>query len=632
MAPRAYDVLPSVDDLDEDVTGTHAPDDDGAVGDSGSHRQVNIRPVAAVGGGGEGAPPKGHVRGGAEMIDHEQDAPMNPPGHGEVTPLPRKQMACVLILQISEACQINVLFPFVAFMVEDFGFTGRSLGLHTGMLASSFCAAQFCSSVPWGMLSDRIGRKRCLVLGTLGSSFTYFIFGTARSFPQAMFARILAGLLNGNIGIMKSFLGQITDDTNRSAGFSYLAIAWGVGVSIAPVMGGMLSSPADTWSVFEGTVFDRNPYLLPCMVVACYGITASLLTSILMEDLRDQKSGSGASPVVNGKSLSTAKQTEARYIAVQVSDDDAEAAEGQVVPAATRGGVGHVELCARSFSEVAKASRAKAGDESEEGECIDDIDYSTPSPVKAEEAARGVDAACDSRREPCFVPVSKADDSATATSVLWERTVLIACSCYGMLAVMQQMVDEAMPLFMKLSNSRGGIGFAEKQIGMVLATSGIATLVVAVYIVPPVERRIGALAIYRRGLLGCLPLFSSLWVIGILWQFVPHWVGWAFLIAAVCLKNTFFSFSFCGSMVMISNSVAPEHLGSVNGLGQTFAAFARATGPTLCGGVWSVATALHFVPLTFLVIGAVCGCALLVSLNLPGSLRYSYGKGGGVLS
>lgn len=50
-------------------------------------------------------------------------------------------------------------------MVRDFqtqtgGDTGEQVvGRLTGLLAATFCAAQLVTSYPWGMLSDRIGRK-----------------------------------------------------------------------------------------------------------------------------------------------------------------------------------------------------------------------------------------------------------------------------------------------------------------------------------------------------------------------------------------------------------------------------------------------------------------------------------------
>ena len=82
---------------------------------------------------------------------------------------------------------VNVLFPFVAFMVEDMGYTGNQLGSHAGLLAAAFCGAQFCTAVPWGMISDRYGRKPAIIVGTLGSGLGILVFGLARTFPQGMY-------------------------------------------------------------------------------------------------------------------------------------------------------------------------------------------------------------------------------------------------------------------------------------------------------------------------------------------------------------------------------------------------------------------------------------------------------------
>lgn len=95
------------------------------------------------------------------------------------------------------------------------GHTGSELGYHVGALAASFCAAQFCSSVPWGMLSDVYGRRSAIVLGTLGAAIGMAVFGSAKVYWQAVLGRLLSGILSGNLGPLKSFLTEITDDSNR---------------------------------------------------------------------------------------------------------------------------------------------------------------------------------------------------------------------------------------------------------------------------------------------------------------------------------------------------------------------------------------------------------------------------------
>jgi MFS family permease len=44
-----------------------------------------------------------------------------------------------------------------------------SLGVELGLLASSFNIGQFISSIIWGKLSDRIGRRPVLIAGLFGT-------------------------------------------------------------------------------------------------------------------------------------------------------------------------------------------------------------------------------------------------------------------------------------------------------------------------------------------------------------------------------------------------------------------------------------------------------------------------------
>lgn len=69
-------------------------------------------------------------------------------------------------------------------MVEDMGYTGEALGYHAGLMAAAFCGAQFFTAVPWGMMSDRFGRKPAIIVGTIGSGLGMLAFGLARTFPQ----------------------------------------------------------------------------------------------------------------------------------------------------------------------------------------------------------------------------------------------------------------------------------------------------------------------------------------------------------------------------------------------------------------------------------------------------------------
>jgi hypothetical protein len=60
-------------------------------------------------------------------------------------------------------------------------------------------------------------------------------FGLSRTFPALVASRSLVGLLNGNIGVLKSVLGEISDDTNVAQAFAFMPIVWCTGSTIGYV-------------------------------------------------------------------------------------------------------------------------------------------------------------------------------------------------------------------------------------------------------------------------------------------------------------------------------------------------------------------------------------------------------------
>ena len=61
----------------------------------------------------------------------------------------------------------------------------------------------------WGALSDRIGRKPVLLFGCVGTTLSLFIVGFSTNFWVALLGRVLGGLLNGNIGVIQTMVGEL---------------------------------------------------------------------------------------------------------------------------------------------------------------------------------------------------------------------------------------------------------------------------------------------------------------------------------------------------------------------------------------------------------------------------------------
>lgn len=72
-----------------------------------------------------------------------------------------------------------------------------------GILIAAFSLAEALSGMFWGSLSDRIGRKKVVILGSSGTVLSLLIVGLAPSFWIALLGRVIGGLLNGNVGVIQ---------------------------------------------------------------------------------------------------------------------------------------------------------------------------------------------------------------------------------------------------------------------------------------------------------------------------------------------------------------------------------------------------------------------------------------------
>src|SRR5437667_5245161 len=68
-----------------------------------------------------------------------------------------------------------------------------------GLLASAFFYAYVLMQLPAGLLGDRFGRRRILVLGLLGGALAAGLTGLAGSFATLFAARALTGACQGTL-------------------------------------------------------------------------------------------------------------------------------------------------------------------------------------------------------------------------------------------------------------------------------------------------------------------------------------------------------------------------------------------------------------------------------------------------
>ncbi|KAF8731255.1 hypothetical protein AX14_004992 [Amanita brunnescens Koide BX004] len=99
-------------------------------------------------------------------------------------------------------------------------------------------------------------------------------------------SRCINGALNGNVGILKSMMVEITDSTNRNEAFSLSPLAWLTGATLGPIIGGTLSQPANQFpDIFGNTVFFKEyPYFLACAVPALFAAFSWLVVFFFLQD------------------------------------------------------------------------------------------------------------------------------------------------------------------------------------------------------------------------------------------------------------------------------------------------------------------------------------------------------------
>lgn len=182
---------------------------------------------------------------GSPVIDSEETPLLK---QHKRTPLPILQIGIGLLLQICEPICSQSIYPYINELVSTLDITGgdeRKVGYYAGLIESLFFVTEAITVLQWSRLSDHIGRRPVILVGLAGIMFSILCFGLSHTFVTLVISRCLCGLLNGNIGVMKSLMGELTDPTNRAEAFALIPVTWSMGMSLGPLIGGSLARPSD---------------------------------------------------------------------------------------------------------------------------------------------------------------------------------------------------------------------------------------------------------------------------------------------------------------------------------------------------------------------------------------------------
>lgn len=466
----------------------------------------------------------------------------NGDGHHQ-SPLPKKQLAMLAIIALAEQTALNSISPYLPEMTSKFPEVDPSqIGLYVGTIASSFALAQFTTNFFWGWLSDRIGRKPVVMLGTLLTSACFVAFGFCRTLWQAVLVQALMGAVNGNQGVISTCLGEITDRSNQSKAFVYLPVIYGIGGITGPALGGLL--------ILEENPFNKGhpnpyPYLLPNLFAATILFIDLVLTGFFLEESLEE-----------AKDLPPLKHRVKSLFTWM----------WQFTGGARR------PTYTRSASQRALLHDSDA---------TDDETSETSSLLSMTDFFHSSNEAHLSYKE-----------------VLNRDTVLLL-GTYLIFQLSNISFNSLYPIFAS-APEKTGRELSPSEIGLSLSFAGIVTIVFQVGIFGKLKEKFGNKATYRAGLLLFFVSMMLMPWIGYQDSPPPFGVGngklwlWIELGFVLLVKTVAAVGGLTSALLLITNS-APNHgvLGTLNGLAQTLSAAGRAAGPFLSGGLFTLGTKIH---------------------------------------
>ncbi|XP_058000000.1 protein ZINC INDUCED FACILITATOR-LIKE 1 isoform X6 [Hevea brasiliensis] len=215
--------------------------------------------------------------------------------------IPFKLLFYVWIIVLCAALPISSLFPFLYFMllnihslqIRDFHIAKREedIGYYAGYVGSAYMFGRALTSVLWGVIADRYGRKPVIIFGMITLIIFNTLFGLSTSFWMAISTRFLLGSLCGILGPMRAYASEVCRKEYQALGMSIISTSWGIGLVMGPALGGFLAQPAEKYeNVFpKDSLFGRFPYFLPCLLISIFGLGVFVLSFSLPETLHNHK-------------------------------------------------------------------------------------------------------------------------------------------------------------------------------------------------------------------------------------------------------------------------------------------------------------------------------------------------------
>ncbi|MBF0438631.1 MAG: MFS transporter [Magnetococcales bacterium] len=152
---------------------------------------------------------------------------------------PRASTGIIFVAVFLDLLGFGMVLPLMPLYATDPRFAATPAQI--GWLMASYSIMQFICAPYWGWLSDRIGRRPTLLMGLIGSTLSYVIYGLANTLWVLFAARTAAGVMGANIAVAQAAMADLSTPKERSKAMGLIGAAFGLGFILGPAFGGWLA-------------------------------------------------------------------------------------------------------------------------------------------------------------------------------------------------------------------------------------------------------------------------------------------------------------------------------------------------------------------------------------------------------